>query len=126
MCGNLPNSCFPGIYNLPKIKFNANRHLSPSFKFFLFFFLLAKGFSQFPFLSAIPWLYRFASGKMNKSQNNSTVVEGDGAILTWELSKHIDRAIQANRLDIVITDFKEYKRYLIDMIILSDKSISPK
>lgn len=52
--------------------------------------------------------------------------EGDIINLLWDFTIHTNCTVEANRPDIVIIDYKEYKCYLIDMIIASDKNVSAK
>ena len=54
------------------------------------------------------------------------VVEGENTTILWDFPINTDRAIQANRPDIVIKDHKSKTCLLIDMTIPTDRNISVK
>ena len=54
------------------------------------------------------------------------VVEGENTTILWDFPINTDRAIQANRPDIVIKDHKSKTCLLIDMTISTDRNISVK
>ena len=53
-------------------------------------------------------------------------VEGENTTVLWDFRINTDRAIQANRPDIVIKDHKSKTCLLIDMTIPTDRNISVK
>ena len=54
------------------------------------------------------------------------VVEGENTMILWDFPINTDRAILANRPDIVIKDYKSRTCLLIDMKIPTDRNISVK
>lgn len=67
-----------------------------------------------------------------KTQSNwyehhpDAVTEGKNVTILWDFSIQTDRAIQANRPDIVIKDRKNKECLLIDMSVPSDRNVSAK
>lgn len=59
-------------------------------------------------------------------QKTLSVEEGDSINLLWDFIIHTNCTVETNRPDIVIKDYKEYKCYLIEMIILFNKNVSVK
>ena len=56
----------------------------------------------------------------------STVVEGEGVVILWDMPTHTDKEITANRPDIVIKDRKENKCIFIDMSVPSERNVARK
>ena len=54
----------------------------------------------------------------------ATVTENKEATILWDMQIHIDRAIAANKPDIVIKDHKNKTCKLIDMAVPSDRNTS--
>jgi len=56
----------------------------------------------------------------------STVSEGNGVTILWDMKIFTDRLISANRPDIIIKDIQNKTCYMIDMAVPSERNVSTK